>query len=159
MGLLMISGSVIGASSGYDAHTSYLFLFGTFTCDFGSLLNSFSFVGLIWHFPGKQTVVLALINATYQASAMLPMVAPRPLWNKAFGTEFVTLGISYIKVEKGVGKSCQGAGGHGRIPFHTVQHHACLDSPCLWKHLLLLGADSFAGKNHPEGPRTQIIGF
>ncbi|CAE7634349.1 unnamed protein product [Symbiodinium pilosum] len=75
MGLLMISGSVIGASSGYDAHTSYLFLFGTFTCDFGSLLNSFSFVGLIWHFPGKQTVVLALINATYQASAMLPMVA------------------------------------------------------------------------------------
>lgn len=75
VGLLMVSGSVLGAVAGYDAQTSYLFLIGIFTCDFGSLLNSFSFMGLIWHFPGKQTVVLALINSTYQASAMLPIVA------------------------------------------------------------------------------------
>ena len=45
----------MGAVAGYDAQTSYLFLIGIFTCDFGSLLNSFSFMGLIWHFPGKQT--------------------------------------------------------------------------------------------------------
>ena len=74
IGMLMVSGSVVGAAAGHDAQTSYLFLMGTFICDFGSLLNSFSFMGLIWHFPGKQTVVLSLINATYQASALLPMV-------------------------------------------------------------------------------------
>ncbi|CAK9018428.1 unnamed protein product [Durusdinium trenchii] len=74
VGLLFVTTSVWGGSNGMDAATSWLFILGVFTCDFGSMLNSFSFMGLIWHFPGRQTVVIALINATYQASALLPLL-------------------------------------------------------------------------------------
>ncbi|CAJ1418289.1 unnamed protein product [Effrenium voratum] len=74
VGLALVTSSVAGAAFGSDRITSYLFVLGVFVCDFGSMLNSFSFMGLIWHFPGKQTLVIALINATYQASALLPLI-------------------------------------------------------------------------------------
>ncbi|CAJ1328215.1 unnamed protein product [Effrenium voratum] len=74
VGLALVTSSVAGAAYGSDRITSYLFVLGVFVCDFGSMLNSFSFMGLIWHFPGKQTLVIALINATYQASALLPLI-------------------------------------------------------------------------------------
>jgi len=74
VGLLFIWGSAVGAAHGLDSSTSYLFVIGVITSDFGSMLNSFSFMGLIWHFPGRQARVLALINATYQISAFLPVV-------------------------------------------------------------------------------------
>lgn len=74
LGLACVTASCFGASAGFDANTSWLFVIGVFTCDFGSMLNSFSFMGLIWHFPHSQTLVIALINATYQASALLPLL-------------------------------------------------------------------------------------
>ncbi|CAJ1328214.1 unnamed protein product [Effrenium voratum] len=73
VGLALVTLSVVGAAHGSDSVTANLFVLGVFVCDFGSMLNSFSFMGLIWHFPGKQTLVIALINATYQASALLPL--------------------------------------------------------------------------------------
>eukprot|EP00913_Durusdinium_trenchii_P030813 g28858.t1 len=82
VGLLFVTTSVWGGSNGMDAATSWLFILGVFTCDFGSMLNSFSFMGLIWHFPGRQTVVIALINATYQASALLPLLLQADTWQE-----------------------------------------------------------------------------
>eukprot|EP00434_Breviolum_minutum_P001387 symbB.v1.2.001219.t1/scaffold66.1/size357995/22 len=74
LGLCFVTAATWGAGAGVDQSTSWLFVVGVFTCDFGSMLNSFSFMGLIWHFPGSQTLVIALINATYQASALLPLL-------------------------------------------------------------------------------------
>jgi len=74
LGLCFVTAATFGAGAGVDESTSWLFVVGVFTCDFGSMLNSFSFMGLIWHFPGSQTLVIALINATYQASALLPLL-------------------------------------------------------------------------------------
>jgi len=73
LGLLLVSSSVFGAASGHDATTAYVFFAGVLVCDFGSMLNSFSLVGLVWQFPGKQTTVIGLIYATYQSSAFLPL--------------------------------------------------------------------------------------
>lgn len=96
IGMLLVSGSVMGAAAGYDSTTSYLFLVGTLTCDFGSLLNSFSFMGLIWHFPGKQTRVIALINATYQASAMLPILIEAGMRNYGLSLSSIMLGWTVV---------------------------------------------------------------
>jgi hypothetical protein len=68
-GLLLVWVSVQGAALGQDANTSAVFGLGVIVCDFGSMLNSFAFIGLIWHFPGRQALVLTLSNATYQVSA------------------------------------------------------------------------------------------
>eukprot|EP00930_Biecheleria_cincta_P104527 TRINITY_DN9688_c0_g1_i2.p1 TRINITY_DN9688_c0_g1~~TRINITY_DN9688_c0_g1_i2.p1 ORF type:complete len:793 (+),score=147.90 TRINITY_DN9688_c0_g1_i2:45-2423(+) len=73
LGLVGIWGAVIGAANGLDGSTSSLFVFAVLLTDFGSMLNSFSIMGLIWHFPGRQTLLVALISTTYQASAFFPL--------------------------------------------------------------------------------------
>mmetsp|Transcript_8671 Transcript_8671/g.19074 ORF Transcript_8671/g.19074 Transcript_8671/m.19074 type:complete len:813 (-) Transcript_8671:43-2481(-) len=66
--------SVLGAARGYDSITSSGFFLGVVISDFGAMMNSYSFMGLIWHFPGRQALILSLISATYQVSAFLPII-------------------------------------------------------------------------------------
>eukprot|EP00439_Symbiodinium_sp_Y106_P030867 s3962_g3.t1 len=74
VGLLLACGSVFGAASGHDEISCKLLAPGVLLCDFGSLLFSFSLVGFVWHIPHRQTLLIALISSTYQASAALPML-------------------------------------------------------------------------------------
>lgn len=74
VGLLLACGSVFGAASGHDDISCNLLALGVLLCDFGSLLFSFSLVGFVWHIPHRQTLVIALISSTYQASAALPLL-------------------------------------------------------------------------------------
>mmetsp|Transcript_122046 Transcript_122046/g.390283 ORF Transcript_122046/g.390283 Transcript_122046/m.390283 type:complete len:790 (+) Transcript_122046:184-2553(+) len=74
VGLLLIWLGVVGPALGYDPITQWAFAIGVLVCDFGSMLNSFSFMSLIWHFPGRQALILSLINATYQVSSFFPLV-------------------------------------------------------------------------------------
>lgn len=72
-GVLVIYAAIKGAQSGYDALTSWLFVIGVCTNNFGCQINSFSFTGLIWHFPKHQALVIALNMATYQVASFLPI--------------------------------------------------------------------------------------
>eukprot|EP00931_Biecheleriopsis_adriatica_P053533 TRINITY_DN31351_c0_g1_i1.p1 TRINITY_DN31351_c0_g1~~TRINITY_DN31351_c0_g1_i1.p1 ORF type:complete len:724 (+),score=150.18 TRINITY_DN31351_c0_g1_i1:53-2173(+) len=85
LGVFTVWISIIGAACGQDTATSSCFAIGVLICDFGSMLNSFSFMGLIWHFPGRQSLVLALIQATYQVSAFLPLAIQFAMDTFGFG--------------------------------------------------------------------------
>eukprot|EP00441_Pelagodinium_beii_P033866 CAMPEP_0197639224 /NCGR_PEP_ID=MMETSP1338-20131121/13910_1 /TAXON_ID=43686 ORGANISM="Pelagodinium beii, Strain RCC1491" /NCGR_SAMPLE_ID=MMETSP1338 /ASSEMBLY_ACC=CAM_ASM_000754 /LENGTH=731 /DNA_ID=CAMNT_0043211921 /DNA_START=59 /DNA_END=2254 /DNA_ORIENTATION=- len=74
VGTLLVWGSILGAAAGMDDSTSSLFVVGVLVTDFGSFLNSFAMYGLVWHFPGRQALFLALTTATYQISAFFPII-------------------------------------------------------------------------------------
>lgn len=74
LGMFMVSGSVLGAQSGMDNLASVLFASGLLTTDFGSFLNSYSNLGLIWHFPNHQMMILSLFSAILPISALFPVV-------------------------------------------------------------------------------------
>eukprot|EP00929_Paragymnodinium_shiwhaense_P072673 TRINITY_DN3688_c3_g1_i1.p1 TRINITY_DN3688_c3_g1~~TRINITY_DN3688_c3_g1_i1.p1 ORF type:complete len:799 (-),score=199.56 TRINITY_DN3688_c3_g1_i1:131-2527(-) len=100
LGLLGVWAAVAGASAGYDQYTSWVFVAGILACDFGSMLNSFSFYGMIWHFPGNQAFVLSLINATYQVGAFLPLLFGAMM--DKFGLPLSDLLLGYAIVVAGV---------------------------------------------------------
>jgi len=74
LGLFLVWLSLLGAATSQELGTSILFFLAVLICDFGAMLNSFSFMGLIWHFPARQALVLSLINGTYQVSSFLPLM-------------------------------------------------------------------------------------
>jgi len=96
VGLLLAWVSIVGAQMGLDEQTQALFVVGTLVMDFGSMLNSFSFFGLIWHFPGRQALILSLMTATYQASAFLPILFEALM--RHFGFSFGNVMLSYAFV-------------------------------------------------------------
>lgn len=73
-GLALLQVPVLGAQSGCDAWTAWLFPIGVMVTDMGSLLNSQCTLGLVWHFPRRQSFVISLGNASYQAASLLPML-------------------------------------------------------------------------------------
>lgn len=100
-GFLIVSLATLGAESGYGDEVDIVFITGTLVCDFGSMLNSFSFMGLIWHFPDKQALLLTLINATYQVSAFLPLLMEAVM--HGFGSSLSMVLLAYACV---VGAAC-----------------------------------------------------
>eukprot|EP00928_Gymnodinium_smaydae_P023455 TRINITY_DN19355_c0_g1_i1.p1 TRINITY_DN19355_c0_g1~~TRINITY_DN19355_c0_g1_i1.p1 ORF type:complete len:737 (-),score=118.11 TRINITY_DN19355_c0_g1_i1:300-2510(-) len=74
IGLSLESVAVFSAYNGTDSQTNWLVPVAAVVTDMGSTLNSYCFFGLVWHYPGSTTVILSLSTATYQVSALLPMI-------------------------------------------------------------------------------------
>merc|ERR1719353_2820248 len=65
--------AVLGARVGLDATTAPLLAPGILLCDFGSMMNSNSLAGLLWHFPGSMLFVISLMTTSYAIASLLPL--------------------------------------------------------------------------------------
>ncbi|CAE8634853.1 unnamed protein product [Polarella glacialis] len=53
---------------------SYAVIASIILTDCGAYLNSYAMVGLVWHYPKHQGLIMSLMNATYQAGGALANV-------------------------------------------------------------------------------------
>ena len=70
----LISFVLWSAERGSDESTNWLFFYAVTVMELSCMLNSYAINGLIWHFPGYTSFVIALAGASYQVSAILPLV-------------------------------------------------------------------------------------
>jgi len=77
IGLTLESIPIFAAIQGTGSDTNWLVPVAALITDFGSILNSYAFTALVWHYPGNTNVILSLSTATYQVSALLPLLLRR----------------------------------------------------------------------------------
>ncbi|CAE8670914.1 unnamed protein product, partial [Polarella glacialis] len=53
---------------------SYAVIASIILTDCGAYLNSYAMVGLVWHYPKHQGLIMSLMNATYQAGAFFAIL-------------------------------------------------------------------------------------
>lgn len=56
---------------------SNLVMFGVAIADTGAWLNNYALLGMIWHYPSHQKLVVALLNAAYQVGSLYALMAGR----------------------------------------------------------------------------------
>jgi hypothetical protein len=95
-GLLLTSIPIFCAQWGLDAQSKWILPVAAMITDFGSILNSYCFISLIWHYPGSTTMILSLSTATYQISALLPEVLQLVMDTFGIGLGHAMLGFSAL---------------------------------------------------------------
>merc|ERR1711920_706077 len=72
-GLLLLEVPLLGVRYGYDAYTSSMLPFILFLTDVGLVVSGYAVMGLVYHFPGKMTFIMALTTTdTTTTPALLP---------------------------------------------------------------------------------------
>lgn len=60
---------------------SYMVMLFVAVADIGAWLNNYALMGMIWHYPDRQKLVFALMNAAYQMGSIYALVAQRLMMN------------------------------------------------------------------------------
>lgn len=74
LGYLLLLIPVFGAEKGNDAATCMMFPFIYVMIDFWAMTNTFSVLGLLWHFPYNFYTVVTVCAATYRMAAFQPVL-------------------------------------------------------------------------------------
>ncbi|CAD7931050.1 unnamed protein product [Amoebophrya sp. A25] len=91
VGLVFLIGAIQATSI---VSQRFLFVTGLLLTDVGSMINSISILGFLWHLPGWNGLLFALSASAYYVSAFLPLLLQSTIMDQ-FGAPFETALLIY----------------------------------------------------------------